>query len=406
MTHSDFDYDVLISGGGPAGSALALALGDGRRRVAVVEPRAAAAGADDGRATALADGSVRLLDALGAWSGLAPHAAPIRRVEVSQRGHFGRTRIDAGDEGVMALGQVVPLGLLGRVLAERAQAAPGVDWISGARVSAAEPDAPGEAVAVRLEAEAGARACRARLVVGADGTGSPLRAALGIATRVHDYGQTALLAGVEAGGDPATAHERFTDEGPLALLPGPGGCRTLVWTVANEAAEAIAALGAEGFAEAAGRRLGAGLRPVRPRGEPVAYPLRLTEAVAIHGPRSALVGNAARTLHPVAAQGFNLALRDVGTLAEAVETTEDPGGPATLAAWAALRRGDQWRTRTFTDVLARGFHGGGLPGGALRAGALLGLDLCPLGRHALAAQTMGLTGRLPRIGAWRLGAPS
>lgn len=402
MAHSD--YDVLISGGGPAGSALALALGDGRRRIAVVEPRVEAHGPDDGRATALADGSVRLLEALGAWSGLAAHAAPIRRVEVSQRGHFGRTRIDAGDEGVMALGQVVPLGVLGHVLAERAQAAPGVEWISGAGVIAAEPDGPGEAVAVGLEAEGGGRACRARLVVGADGTGSPLREALGIATRVHDYGQTAVLAAVEAGGDPATAHERFTDEGPLALLPGPQGCRTLVWTVPNDKAEAMAGLGADGFAEAAALRLGAGLRPIRARGEPVAYPLRLTEAVAIHGPRSALVGNAARTLHPVAAQGFNLALRDVGTLAEAVAGGADPGQVGLLAAWAQLRRGDQWRTRAFTDALARGFHGGGLPGGALRAGALLGLDLCPVGRHALAAQTMGLTGRLPRIGAWRLGA--
>ncbi|MDZ7748894.1 MAG: FAD-dependent monooxygenase [Halofilum sp. (in: g-proteobacteria)] len=394
------DYDVLISGGGPAGSALALALADGRRRIAVVEPRAGGPGGD-ARATALSEGSVRLLGALGAWPALAAEAVPIRRVEVSQQGHPGRTRIDAADEGVAALGQVVALERLGAALAGRAQAAAGVDWLAPARVVDAEPG--DDDVRVTLAGDAGDGPCRARLVVAADGTGSPLREALGIATRVHDYDQTALLADIDAGGDPYTALERFSADGPLALLPGGGRRRTLVWTVAGERAAAIAALEPPDFAAAAARRLGRSVGRIEARAAPAAYPLRLTVAARTTGPRAALVGNAARTLHPVAAQGFNLALRDVCALAAALRPVADPGDAGVLAGWRRGRRGDQRRTQAFTDLLARGFHGGGLPGGAVRAGALLGLDLCAAGRHALAAQTMGLVGGLPRVGWWRLG---
>jgi len=395
------DHDVLISGGGPAGSALALALADGRRRIGVVEARAAIP-TGDARATALAEGSVRLLDALGAWAGLAPEAVAIRRVEVSQSGHFGRARIDAREEGVAALGQVVAYDSLARVLAEAAAAAPGVEWIAPARVVAAEPAE--ETILVSVERDSGERVYHARLAVGADGTGSPLREALGIGTRVHDYEQTALLAQVEAGGDPHTAHERFTADGPMALLPGLRGRRTLVWTVPTAEAPRFAALEPGAFAAAAARRLGRGLAPLRIHGAPASYPLRRTEALASTGERAALVGNAVRTLHPVAAQGFNLALRDVCALAAAVATAADAGDPAMLQTWSRQRRGDQWRTRGFTDLLARGFHGGGPPAEAVRAGALVGLDLCGPGRHGLAAQTMGLVGGLPRVGSWRLGA--
>ncbi len=393
-------YDVVIAGGGPAGSALALALAGDDRRIAVVEPSTARA-SGDARAIALSEGSVRLLDALGVWSQLQGHATPIHRVEVSQRGHLGRTRIDARDEAVAALGRVVPLARLAAVLADAARAAPGVDWLAPARLEGA--DATDTRLRLTLGGDAAPGCATTALAVGADGTGSPLREALGVGKRVHDYGQSALLVGVEAGGDAHTAHERFTEDGPLALLPGGGRRRTLVWTMERERIDAFAQLAPDALAAVAAERFGRSIAPLRVTGEPASYPLRLTVAERVTAKRAVLVGNAARTLHPVAAQGFNLALRDVCTLAECLHGRADPGDAHVLRAWRRQRRGDQWRTQAFTDVLARGFHGGGLPGGALRAGALLGLDLFPPGRHALAAQTMGLVGGLPRVGSWRLG---
>jgi len=345
---------------------------------------------------------VRLLEALEAWSGLAAEAVPVRHVEVSQAGHFGRTRIDARDEGVDALGQVVSYGGLARALAERAAAAPGVEWIVPARVHAAERDPAGSAITVRAEGPDGAPVARAaRLAVAADGAQSPLREALGIDTRSHDYAQVALLAQVAAGGDEHTAHERFSRDGTLALLPGGGERRTLVWSVAAERADGLADLAVDDFARAAAARLGADVYPLRCVGPVQRYPLKRVEACAQVVERAAVLGNAARTLHPVAAQGFNLALRDACALAARLADADDPGGAERLAAWDRERRRDRWLTRTFTDGLARLFgHHGAIPP-ALRAAALLGLDLCPPGRHALAAQTMGLAAGLPRVGNWR-----
>lgn len=397
---TELHYDVLIAGGGPAGSALGLALAGGGRRIAVVEPSTAQAGGD-ARAIALSEGSVRLLEALGVWRQLRSHTTPIRRVEVSQRGHLGRTRIDARDEAVAALGRVVPLARLARTLADAARSAPGVEWLAPARVEAADPT--DTRLRLTLGGDAAPVQATTALAVAADGTGSPLREALGVGKTVHDYGQSAVLAGVEAGGDPHTAHERFTTEGPLALLPGDGSRRTLVWTMDRDRVDRIAGLSRDELAAAAGERLGRSLGPLRLLGEPATYPLRLTVAERLGAKRAVLVGNAARTLHPVAAQGFNLALRDVCALADRLHGVADPGDARVLRDWRRERRSDQWRTQAFTDALARGFHGGGLPGGALRAGALLGLDLCPPARHALAAQTMGLVGGLPRVGSWRLG---
>jgi len=396
-THAD--CDIAIAGGGPAGAALALALADGRRRVSVIEARAEAPHGDT-RATALSAASVRLLDALGVWPALAPDAVAIRTVEVSQQGHYGRTRLRAADVGLDALGRVVAYPALAGALADAAQAAPGVEWLAPARVSGAQTGT--DRVALTVDSEATQRTRAAALAVAADGTRSPLRQALGIETRVHDYAQTAVLATVDAGGDAHTGFERFTADGPLALLPAGGRRRTLVWTRPPDEAAAACELPAAAFAAAVAARLGRSHGPISVQSQPAPWPLQRIEATRDTAARVALVGNAARTLHPVGAQGFNLALRDVCSLAAALEGAADPGAAGPLADWARARRGDRWRTRTFTDVLARGFVRGGRHLGGARAGALLGLDGCGPARDTLTAQTTGLLGGLPRVGRWHL----
>ncbi|MEF8833908.1 MAG: FAD-dependent monooxygenase [Halofilum sp. (in: g-proteobacteria)] len=399
MTEAHASPDIVIVGGGPAGAALALALADGVRSISVIEARATPPGGDT-RATALSESSVRLLDALGVWPLLAGDAVPIHTVEVSQQGHYGRTRLRAQDQGVRALGQVVAYDALAQRLAERASGAPGVEWLAPATVGHIEQDADG--VRLAIDGPDGHTARRARLTVAADGTRSPLREQLGIGAREYDYGQTALLLPLTTGGNPNTGYERFTDEGPMALLPAGGRRRTLIWTLPPDRAEAIAALAPGRIAERVAARLGRSLGPIVPHGPPAAWPLKRVEAERGHEGRVALLGNAARTLHPVGAQGFNLALRDVCGLAAALERAHDPGDGETLAAWSRARRADRWRTRLFTDVLARGFVRGGRGLGAVRAGALLGLDSCSTARDGLAAQTMGLLGGLPRVGNWHL----
>ena len=188
----------------------------------------------------------------------------------------------------------------------------------------------------------------------------------------------------------------------MALLPAGGRRRTLIWTLPPDRAEAMAALASDRIAERVAARLGRSFGPIIPHGPPATWPLKRVEAERGYEGRVALLGNAARTLHPVGAQGFNLALRDVCGLAAALESARDPGDGETLAAWSRARRADRWRTRLFTDVLARGFVRGGRGLGVVRAGALLGLDSCSIVRDGLAAQTMGLLGGLPRVGNWHL----
>lgn len=395
------DCDVLIAGGGPAGSALALALADGRRRITVVEAQPVPSGGD-ARSIALSAASARLLDALGVWPSLAPDAVAIERVEVSQQGHFGRTRLAAADAGLPALGYVVAYDRLTTALVAAATDAPGVTWLAPARVVGTGADEVAIHVDIEADDPAQGGARHAALAVAADGTASPLREALGIATHMHDYQQTALITPVEAGGAPHVALERFTADGPLALLPRGGRRRTLIWTVPAARVDEFADLSVAEFAAAAGRRLGRGLGSISASATPVMQPLRRIEAESPTAARAVLVGNAARTLHPIGAQGFNLALRDVCTLAQSVAAADDPGAPAVLEAWRRARSGDQWRTSRFTDMLARGFHGGGSALAAARAGALIGLDLCSVGRQGLIAQTTGLLGGLPRVGSWCL----
>jgi 2-octaprenyl-6-methoxyphenol hydroxylase len=396
------EVDLAIVGGGLVGASLAIALRPTGLRVALVEgvaPDASLQPSFDDRTTALGNGTRRTFEALGLWQAIAPHAAPIRAIHVSDAGRFGFARLEAGAEGIEAFGYVVTNRALGAVLRAALVDLPALDLRMPARVERVEIGAE----RVELHLAGAADPLRARLVVAADGAHSLVRQSAGLPAAVEDYGQVAIVAHVAAARrSDGTAYERFTPTGPLAVLPLHDGHFGIVWTLEPADAERVMALpDADYLAELQqcfGWRVGRLLRVGRRN----AYPLRLTRAGQVAGARSVLVGNAAQALHPVAGQGFNLGLRDVATLAELLAERAgkpgfDAGAPELLAAFAARRTADRDGVTRFTDGLVKLF-GDGRPGvGAARDLGLLLFDLSPTAKAALSRLSWGFAGRTPRL---------
>jgi 2-octaprenyl-6-methoxyphenol hydroxylase len=398
------DCDVAICGGGMVGATLALALAPLGLRISIIEavaPGAPEQPSFDERTTALANGSVRVYRTLGAWRGMEREATPIRRIHVSEQGRFGVARIDAAEQGLDALGYVIPNRAIGAALWPALRGLDNLKVIAPARVT----DSSNEGATRRLtiETEAGAGAVETRLVIAADGARSQLRERAGIAAVHWDYEQTAIVATLTTQRfHDHVAYERFTPHGPLAMLPLTDGRCGLVWThEPDDAARLMALPDAEFLAElqaAFGMRLGRLLGVGRRQ----AYELALTRAERHTAPRFAIVGNAAQGLHPIAGQGFNLGLRDAASLAEVLAEaitagTTDPGAIATLDAYAAWRDEDRRRIVGFTDGLVRLF---GTPLGLvrnLRGLGLLAFDALPPAKNAMARLSVGAAGRIPRL---------
>ncbi len=385
------------------GAGLAGALAGQSLRIAVVEPvplSAARQPSYDDRAVALSLGSRRILDGMGVWDGIAAEAVAIDRIHVSDRGHFGFTRISARQEGVEALGYVAEARVLGPVLMRKLGSADNVDLICPARVEAIRLG--DDAVEAELGPGETRRRVSARLLVAADGGRSLVRQTVGIGARERDYGQTAVIANVTPGrSHDHTAYERFTESGPMALLPMAEDRCALVWTVPREMADEIMALSDEDFLERLQARFGDRLGRFHKVGGRSAYPLVLIRAREQFRHRLAVIGNAAHTLHPIAGQGFNLGLRDVAVLAQvladAARAGTDPGSPAVLERYAAWRKADQGQVTWFTDALVRIFSNRLAPMILARNVGLVALDLMPSVKHGLARAAMGLSGRQPRL---------
>lgn len=397
------EYDILIAGGGMVGASMALALAGLGLDVAVVEPmpvRSDAQPSYDERVTAFSAGSRSILEQMTLWPALAEHATPIEHIHVSERGRCGFSRLHAADEGVEALGYIMPNRVYGAALHGALRKRSGVSMLCPASVESVTIDKAW--AQARLTADDRQIETRAKLLIVADGARSPLRERLGVHATVHDYHQSAIIANVTPSEHHGYwAYERFTSQGPVAMLPMSAGRVGAVWTVAADAADAALALDDETFLHSLqalfGYRLGRFVRA----GRRFAYPLKLLRAERQVGPRFAVIGNAAHSLHPVAGQSFNLSLRDVATLAEVVGDTiargEDPGAIAALECYAARRRRDQRLTVGITDGLMRTFAPRFVPLAKARNAGLLGFDMLPGVKHLFARQTMGLAGRLPRV---------
>jgi len=336
------EYDILIVGGGLAGMSLALGLAGSSLRVALVDAvdyeTRLSAGAGD-RALALAKGSMLLLERLGVWPAVLPYATPIRHIHVSDRGHSGKVRLHAARERVDALGWVVTARDLEReALAAMERTA--VERIVPARVGGLKAGMDG--VCVTLSRDGRSESLTARLLVGADGGDSSVRRLLDIGQSEHDYGQVAVTTVVKPAVDPqGTAFERFTPEGPLALLPVEDGKAALVWTRHPEQAERLMGLPEPQFIRelqaAFGHWLGE-LSLAAPRRK---FPLKLIRAQQLAAERAVLIGNAAHQLHPIAGQGLNLGLRDAAALAEVVVDAARLG--LDFGAADVLARYQRWR---------------------------------------------------------------
>ena len=394
------DHDVLIIGGGLVGASLAIALEASGLRVALVEavpPRVELQPSYDERNLALARATVNALSALGVWARVGARATPIRHIHVSRQGEFGAVRLAAAEHGVEAFGAVLPARELGNGLLAQLDACKSLTRHAPARLEAVEPGT--DAMSVRLSTPGGELTLRTRLLVGADGTHSFVRSALGIQTDNVDYAQTAFVCTATAQRTPdGCAFERFTASGPVALLPLGERRVGVVLTVPTADSASVSALDDADFIGLLQQRFGYRLGRLSRTGKRVSYPLARIQAQRVHAPRIVLVGNAAQTLHPIGAQGFNLGLRDALTLAELLMDTQgDPGAPELLARYAERRRVDREGTAAMSDGLARWTAHEAAPLKLLRSLGLLALDrIAPL-QGEFARRAMGFRGETPRL---------
>jgi 2-octaprenyl-6-methoxyphenol hydroxylase len=436
---TDTRVDVAIIGGGMVGASLAVALAGTGISTMLVEgtaPGSKTQPSFDDRTTALGNASRRIFHGLGVWERLAPEAAAIRTIHVSDAGHFGFARLNAAEQKIEAFGYVVPNRVIGAALWERLQGAKDVLLRVPARPERVEISDQGVTFTLAGNTSVGntppgegsaGESVTARLVVAADGAHSVVRAAAHIEANVEDYDQIAIVANVAADRPhDGTAYERFTRSGPLAVLPLHDGSYGVIWTCAPARAAEVLSLDnnsylrelQERFGWRAGRFVRAGVR--------ASYPLKLTRAATTVATRTVLIGNAAQALHPVAGQGFNLGLRDAAMLAEVIvgaragagaaagvgataaagvgpaaaagaAAMADVGSPELLRQFAAWREGDRNGVVRFTDGLVKMFADTRPGAGVLRNLGLLLFDLSPPAKSALARVSAGFAGPAPRL---------
>lgn len=389
-------FDVVIAGGAMAGMTLALAinkLSDKPLSIAVVEPFKADHQAHpgfDSRSIALSYGTVNILKNLTLWDEIAEVATPIRHIHVSDRSHAGMTDITTEEVGVDALGYVVELADVGRIYHSQVEQDEHIELLCPASVKKVERSL--SEVTVTLD---NGEVVRGKLLVAADGAISTCCEQVGLELIEHDFEQVAVIANIKTQQDPAgRAFERFTESGPIALLPMSEGRMSLVWCLKPEEARAVMALEDDAFLaklqDAFGWRLGL----MKQVGQRSSYPLTLRYRKQNISHRFAIVGNAAQTLHPIAGQGFNLGIRDVATLAEQIALSAgDPGAYQVLSQFKGRRESDREATISLTSSLVHIFSNDYL---TMRVGRNLGLavmDNLSVLKAPLLARTLGLVAR-------------
>ena len=399
------DCDILIVGGGLNGPALALALAQGGLSVTVIDARPAPARAEagfDGRAYALAIASKRLLTVLGVWGRIADKAQPILQIKASdgRAGEgpapffltFDHAEIEEGPMGFMMEDRYLYAAFL-----DAMHETPGITLLSGETVTGQDISASGATVTL-----ASGKQLTGRVLIGCDGRNSGTATRAGITRSGWGYGQTALVTALDhERPHNGIAHQFFMPAGPLAILPLPGNRSSIVWSETSADAAAIQALPDDAYLAVLRPRFGDFLGEISLAGARFTYPLSLTLADRFVAPRLALVGDAAHGVHPIAGQGLNLGLRDVGALAqvliEATRRGEDIGAVDVLERYQRWRRFDSTALALGMDTVNRLFSN---DNSLLRAGRDIGLGLVnalPSLRRRFIREAAGLTGDLPRL---------
>ncbi|OBY26371.1 FAD-dependent monooxygenase [Leisingera sp. JC1] len=397
--------DILIVGGGLNGPALALALAQTGHSVTVVDsltPDKLADEGFDGRGYALALASQRLLQQTGVWQHAGDNAQPMLEIKVTD-GHAGHgpspffIHFDHAELEEGPMGYMVEDRFLRRAFLQAMEEAPGITLVSGRTVTAQAPDQTGVTVTLDDGGE-----LRGQVLVGSDGRRSGTAQRAGIKRTGWDYGQTALVCAIDhEKPHHGIAHQFFMPPGPLAILPLPGNRSSIVWSERTETAKAIHALDDADYIQALRPRFGDFLGEISLAGKRFTYPLNLTIANSFIGDRMALIGDAAHGMHPIAGQGLNAGLRDVGALAEVItEATrrgEDIGSSLVMERYQQWRRFDTASLAAATDVFNRLFSN---DNPLLRLGRDIGMGLAgavPGLRRGFVREAAGLTGDLPRL---------
>lgn len=389
-------YDIIIVGGGLVGASLAIALRDSRYKIAVLEsnqpfvqmPKAPL----DDRAIVISKASQNILSALHMWQRLAKNATPITDIHVSNKNRFGAVRLSAQELQEDSFGYVIQASYLYAGLQESLASCANVDVFFGAKFEAIKNSTV-------FFNQDGDKELTADLVVAADGSHSKVRAQQNVEAQIHEYDQSVILCNVKLKKDHNyMAFERFTKNGPLAVLPMADKTCAVVWAAAPEECDKLLALSIEDFQDRLQKHFGYRVGKIVEVSKPFAFPLSFLRAKEQVRPGLALIGNAAQTLHPIAGQGLNLGLRDMASLAEVLlETEKLPGDIAVLKEYAAWREFDRRHIMTLTHSLVTLFSNDFMPLVWGRSAGMFAMDKMPLTRRIFAQSTMGLVGRLPKL---------
>lgn len=400
MTQQTLQYDVIIIGGGMVGVSLLAALKHHvDKKIAIVEAcpfQSDAQPSFDDRSIALSYGSRRIFEAMGLWQKLEVDIEPIKNIHISDRGHLGATRLQHSDEQVEALGYVAENKVIGRLLMQHIAKQPHIDWFCPATIKSLEQTE--NSVSISITADKKVNYLQAKLLVAADGMNSVTRQLAGVNLHRHDYLQSAIITNVQTDQQHnGIAYERFTDTGPLAFLPMTDNRYSVVWTCQRDAVSAMLALSDEDFKRQLQQRFGYRAGIIEKVGARFSYPLAYAEAEQLTKGRVVIIGNAAHALHPVAGQGYNLALRDVAELAELIVSANDPGESLLLAEYQTVRFKDMQRIYKATDSLVKIFSNNSFVLGHARATGLICVNLISPLRSLMARQSMGLLGRMNKL---------
>lgn len=417
-------FDVIIAGGGLSGTLMALSLSalvDHQQtplKIAIVEANPVLTDPSrsfDDRVLALSHGSAAYLASMGAWQYLQNHAEPINNIHISDRGYYGKARLYADQQQVDALGYVAEMSVIGAAFLKALATKDNITWFAPDSIT----DVQWQTEQVNIGLNSGLQ-LTAALLLACDGAQSPCRQFANIASTIRDYQQTALIANVATAiHHHNIAYERFTETGPIAMLPlsaAPNGSAShskvksnraqqnsaiankagrcsLVWTLTPELAEQMLNLSNDEFAQQLEKSFGSWLGNITQVGKRATYPLKLVQASEQVYHRMALIGNASHTIHPIAGQGFNLGLRDVSDMTavikKALAQQQDIGAFASLMQYGKARQQDQQQVIGLTDSLVTLFSNQLPPLVAGRNIGLKVLNYLPILKNALVKKTMG-----------------